>query len=85
MKTFLSGLLTESSSANPKIAKRAEFLVSYIFDTHVNNLRNGRKSYLNSRTVFRKFLPGGYAMLWTQSGPRVDRKWTESGPKVDRK
>ena len=85
MKTFLSGLLTESSSANPKIAKRAEFLVSYIFDTHVNNLRNRTRSNLNSRTVFRKFLPGGYAMLWTQSGPRVDRKWTGSGPKVDQK
>ena len=48
MKTFLSGLLTESSSANPKIAKRAEFLVSYIFDTHVNNLRIRTNFYLNS-------------------------------------
>ena len=85
MKTFLSGLLTESSSANPKIAKRAEFLVSYIFDTHVNNLRNTTKSYLNSQTVFPKFLPGGYAMLWTQSGRKVDRKWIGSGPKQDRK
>ena len=51
MKTFLSGLLTESSSANQKIAKRAEFLVSYIFDTHVNNLRIRTKSYLNSCPV----------------------------------
>ena len=39
MKTFLSGLLTESSSAKPKIAKRAEFLVPYNFDTHVNKPR----------------------------------------------
>ena len=42
MKTFLSGLLTDSSSAKPKIAKRAEFLVSYNFDTRVNTLKTTR-------------------------------------------
>lgn len=54
MKTFLSGLLTESSSANPKIAKRAEFLVSYIFDTHVNNLRIRSRSGPEVNRIFLK-------------------------------